>query len=268
MNALFLKYKTLDYVPSLEEEREKIYEYVYITNKLEGNKLTLAQTTSLLDKNSITGENISLHDILEQKGTYKAVTRMLSATIHKEPLSIDLMTELNWLALGSLWKDDNSYISAKDAGQKENEFKTVGNMIRVTAPNGETIDIDPLSTPKNVRENMEDLVENVNNSPKDSITKAAFLAQEIWLHQPFIDGNKRTGRLLVNFLTMKEGFPLFVFNERPANYNSLLIRQYMENKPGLVKDYIRDRLTEEMKNRINQVQKAKQNREKGYRFML
>ncbi len=268
MNPIFLKYKALGYAPSFEEEREKIYEYVYLTNKLEGNKLTLAQTTSLLDKNSITGENISLHDILEQKGMYKAVIRMLNAAVRKEPLSVELMKELNWLALGSLWRDDSSYLSAKNAGQKEGEFKSVDNMIRVTVPNGGNQNIEPLSNYKNVRENMDSLVKTIIDSKKDCITKADFLAQEIWLHQPFIDGNKRTGRLLINFMTMKEGYPFFVFDDRAVNFNNLLAKQYMEKKPGLVKSYIQYRLSEEMKNRIEQVQQAKENKGKGYRYIL
>ena len=268
MNETFSTYKTLNFVPSLEDEKGQIYEYVFVTNKLEGNKLTLAQTVSLLDKGSVTGENISLHDILEQKGMFKAVTRMFNAVKGKEPLSVGLMKELNWLVLGALWKDDSVYLSAKEAGQGVNEFKQAANLIRVTTPDGKTINIEPLSSPENVEQNMKNLVDSVNTSDKDSITKAAFLAQELWLHQPFVDGNKRTGRLLVNFLTLKEGYPFFVFDDRAANYNSLLVGQYIEEKPGLVDDYIRARLDEEMKRRIDQVQSAKQNRGKGYRFML
>jgi Fic family protein len=267
-NLLFEKYKSLNYALSLEDEREKVDQYVYSTNKLEGNKLSLAQTTSLLHDGVVSGENISVHDILEHKGIYKAVVRMLNAVAQKQSLSLDLMIEINWLALGSLWKDESSYLAAKEAGQKENSFKTVNNIIRVKKPNKTFLNIAPLSSPENVYENMGKLIDVVNSSTKSCIEKAAFLSQEIWLHQPFFDGNKRTGRLLINFLTMKEGFPFFVFEDKSLNYNNLLVKQYIEEKPGLVEAYIRERLIEEMTSRLNMVQKAQQNRSKGYRFVL
>ena len=69
-------------------------------------------------------------------------------------------------------------------------------------------------------------------------------------------------------MAMKEGYPFFVFDDRAANYNNLLVQQYMEKKPGLVKSYIRNRLSEEMENRIEQVQQAKRDKGKGYRFIL
>lgn len=91
-------YKKLDRVLSIEEERELLYRYVYTTNKLEGNQLTLAQTTQLLSTDTITGDNVRTFDILEQKGMFKAVTRMLRAVREGETLSIELLLELNWTA--------------------------------------------------------------------------------------------------------------------------------------------------------------------------
>ena len=45
---LLQKYKTLNVIPSLKEEQAQLYEYVYATNRLEGNQLSLLQTTELL----------------------------------------------------------------------------------------------------------------------------------------------------------------------------------------------------------------------------
>ncbi|MBI9060535.1 MAG: hypothetical protein JEZ14_01015 [Marinilabiliaceae bacterium] len=73
MDILLKKYKSINITLSLEEERKKAFEYVYLTNRLEGNKLTLVQTTQLLDTETISGENIRTRDILEQKGMYKAL---------------------------------------------------------------------------------------------------------------------------------------------------------------------------------------------------
>ncbi|MFV0566213.1 MAG: Fic family protein [Flavobacteriaceae bacterium] len=265
LDKIFAEYKKLNVVLSLEDEQALIYDYIYTTNKLEGNKLTLAQTTSIIEKGTVSGEDVSLRDMLEQKGAYKAVKRMLKAVVSKEPLSKELVIELNWLLLESLWKDD-FYLSYKAKGQEPGQLKVASNQIKITLPTGKTEIIQPLSSPENAEQNLIDLINQVNSSTKSIIEKASFLAQEIWLHQPFIDGNKRTGRLFINFLLMKEGYPLFVYEDRSQNYNSLLVEQYMENKPGLIENYIAEKLIDRMQYYIN-IDKNKGSN-LGFRMML
>jgi Fic family protein len=265
-NKILEEYKILGMALSIEEEKELFYKYVYATNKLEGNKLTLSQTTQLLSSDTITGNNIRTSDILEQKGMYKALMRMLKAIREKEALSIELLLELNWLSIGNLWKDDNYYVDAKLKGQTEGTFKISQNQIRITKGGKVLLHQDSLSNPNNAKENTQNIIDTVLKSDKPIIEKAAFLAQEIWLHQPFVDGNKRTGRLLINFLTMIEGFPLFVFEDNSINYNALLVEQYLEKKPGLVMNYIDKRLQSTMKNYIKNYKKP--NKGNGFRMFL
>ena len=266
IDKLLNKYKKLNFSLSIEEEKELMYKYVYATNKLEGNKLSLVQTTQLLSSDTISGENIKFSDVLEQKGMFKALIRMFKAVKNNENLSVELILELNWLILSSLWKNDNSYIDVKLKGQKENEFKISDNVIIIRKSNKTLKRIEPLSSPNNVEENMSLLIEKVNKSNKHIIEKAAYLAQEIWLHQPFLDGNKRTGRLLINFLTIKLGFPLFVFKDESKNYNNILIEQYLEAKPNLITNYINEKLTSKIYYYID-IKKSIRNNS-GFRMIL
>ena len=266
IDQLLEKYIKLNFSLSIEEEKEMMYRYVYATNKLEGNRLSLAQTTELLSSNTISGENVKLSDILEQKGMFKALIRMLKAVKNDEQLSVKLMLELNWLILGQLWKNDDSYIDVKIKGQKEGNFKISSNVIVIRKSGKILKRIEPFSSPENVKQNMNTLVDEVNKSDKHAIEKAAFLAQEIWLHQPFFDGNKRTGRLLVNFLTMKESFPLFVFEQLDENYNNLLVQQYLESKPNLIVNYIREQLSKQINYYLDIKKSTKKNT--GFRMIL
>lgn len=245
---LLEKYKSQNIVFSLEQERELFAKYIHSTNQLEGNNLTLAQTQSIIDNGEVSGDNIKTRDILEQKGTYKALIRMLKAVREKEPLSIELMKELNWLTIGNLFQDDY-YLSYKDKGQNVGGFKVVNNRIQITTPNGITQKIEPLSNPENVSINMQMLIRRIDMSEKNVIEKSSLLAQDIWLNQPFIDGNKRTARLLINFMTMKEGFPLFTYENKGAFFNDMLVTQYTEHKAGLIENFI----TESLENRINEL---------------
>lgn len=263
---LLEKYKEIKMPLSLEEEQSLLFDYVYATNKLEGNRLTLLQTTELFKSDTISGNNIRTSDILEQKGMYKALKRMLVAVKNREELSINLILELNWLCIGSLWNEDY-YLDVKEKGQTAGTFKTSTNVISIKKNNIEIDRITPLSSPENVYQNMTDLIKTVNSSAKNNIEKAVFLAQELWLHQPFVDGNKRTGRLLLNFLLMKEGFPLFTYNDSNSNYNSLLVEQYFESKPDLIKNYIIELLTSKLDFYIKSASKINKNG-KGYRYLL
>jgi len=266
LNKLLKKYKTFPITPSIEEEQSLLYQYVYATNKLEGNQLSLLQTTELFKSDTISGNNIRNLDILEQKGVYRALKRMLLAVKNKEELSIDLLLELNWLCLGGLWNEDY-YVAAKEKGQQINEFKISQNVISIKKNNVEIEKILPLSSPETVLNNMIQLIEKINKSDKNVIDKCVFLAQEIWIHQPFVDGNKRTGRLLINFLLMKENFPLFCFNHETLNYNSLLVEQYYDKKPDLIKNYIVELLSNKIKTDIDSFSKINKDF-KGFRLLL
>jgi Fic family protein len=263
---LLEKYKSLNVIPSFEEEQSQLFEYVYATNRLEGNQLSLLQTTELFKSDTISGNNIRNSDILEQKGMYRALKKMLLAVKNKEELSIKLILEINWLCIGSLWNEDY-YSNAKEKGQLQNQFKVSQNVISIKQNGVEKEKIMPLSSPENVQKNMEAMIENINKSEASVLDKAVFLAQEIWIHQPFVDGNKRTGRLLINFLLMKEGFPLFSYETENQNYNSLLVEQYYESKPDLVKNYIIETLSKKMNNDIEAFSKIKKDF-KGFRLML
>ena len=267
LKNILKQYKKIEFTPSIEDERAEMYQYVYATNKLEGNQLTLSQTTQLLKSDTISGEHIKTSDVLEQKGMYKALSRMLKAVREKEKLSVKLLLELNWLTLSYLWKYDDAYINAKSKGQKEGEFKISKNKIQITKADKVIKEIIPLSEPNNANKNMQHLVETINNSNKNVLEKAVFIAQEIWLHQPFVDGNKRTGRLLINFLTMQEGFPLFSFNLENSNYNSLLVEQYIDGKKDLVLNYITAQLIEKMQTEIHKNKKTKKDNN-GFRMLL
>ena len=272
MKALLEEYKLIKYIPSIEEQQELDYHYVYATNKLEGNELTLVQTTELLSSDTISDSRIKISDILEQKGMYKALLTMKKATLDKTPLSINLIKELNGNILSRLWKDDGQYYAEKASGQKLAEFKISQNRIRIRKGNKVVQIINPKSNPDNVASNMNLLLNTINKSNENTISKAVRLSQEIWIRQPFRDGNKRLGRLLINFLTMKDGYPLFVFDaNKGTSYNTILISEYLDNKTGLLLKHVKQHLSKAINIAIEQtknIEPAKQNRDFGMGLMF
>jgi hypothetical protein len=66
---------------------------------------------------------------------------------------------------------------------------------------------------------------------------------------------------------MKEGFPLFSYNNKKWNYNSLLVEQYYDQKPDLIKNYIVETLTAKLEAAIELNSKIKKNGN-GFRLLL
>ncbi len=265
LKSLLDTYNKLNLALSLEEEEELIANYIYSTNRLEGNKISLAATKSIIQDNIIQGEPISVRDLLEQRGTHRALLRMLKAVNNNESLSIELIKELNWLSIGSLY-NEGFYNSYKRAGQKYGNFKIKNNKIEVILDEKRQI-IEPYSSPQNAELNLKMVLARIENSQDTIVNKASFLAQEIWLQQPFIDGNKRTARLLINFMTMKYGFPLFTYNEKGIYFNDILVRQYFNQEKGLLSKFIKEAIKSRLNQLIEQNKGLKKNR-KGYRFLL
>ena len=73
-----------------------------------------------------------------------------------------------------------------------------------------------------IQPEMERLLENYRNSAGHIITRLARFHIEFEAIHPFIDGNGRTGRLLVNLELMKAGYPPIdiKFADRIAYYNA------------------------------------------------
>ena len=79
------------------------------------------------------------------------------------------------------------------------------------------------SPPHLVEEHLNKLIENFHSSNEDIIKKVAIFHADFEKIHPFPDGNGRTGRLLMNFELMKEGFPITIIKkeDREDYYNAL-----------------------------------------------
>jgi Fic family protein len=241
-------FKKSNFSISIEDERELFYEYIYATNRLEGNALSLVQTREVLENNQVSGQHVKMTDILEQKGMYKALKEVIRASQSDFTLSLEWLVNLNWLILGDVWKDETAYFTSKSKGQKFGELKSVENIIQIQKRSGEKLTIKPLSQVETVKSNLELLISQTNHSQTDIISTSVRLAREICLHQPFIDGNKRIGRLLINLMTMRAGFPLFTYDDL---YNDILVEQYVTQEPNLFENYIEERLVDRMNHLMN-----------------
>lgn len=176
-----------------------ITEYTYNSNAIEGNTLTLRETDLVLRGLTIDKKPLAHH--LEAIGHKEAFDYVVSLVQKNEPLSESIIKNIHYLVLADKKEDRGIY-----------------RKIPVTISGAAHTPVQPyLIQPK-----LGNLLIDYQNNTSHIVTKLARLHIEFEAIHPFIDGNGRTGRLLVNLELMKAGFPPIniKFADRLAYYKA------------------------------------------------
>ena len=186
-------------------------EWTYNSNGIEGNTLTLKETKVVLEGITIGGKSIREH--LEAINHKNAIEYLESLVNEKDRISEWNIKELHQLILKGI---DN-----KNAGKYRNN--------NVFISGAKHIPPEYIKVP----ELMEKLIINYNNWNKNHpIIRAALLHGELVKIHPFIDGNGRTARLIMNMDLMKNGYvPVIIKKEDRLKYYEAL------DKAHTTKDY-------------------------------
>ena len=160
-------------------------EWTYNSNGIEGNTLTLRETQVVLEGITVGGKTLKEH--LEAINHEKAILYLDDLVKEKNPI-----TEWNIKNIHRIVLKD---IDDKNAGRYRTENVTIKGAIHVPP--------DYLKVP----ELMEKLIVNYHSwSSYHPIIIAALLHGELVKIHPFVDGNGRTSRLLMNLDLMNHGF--------------------------------------------------------------
>lgn len=190
--------------PLTEGEAERlteqfVIEYTYNSNAIEGNTLTLRETDLVL--RGLTIDKKPLKDHMEVVGHKEAFDFISELVKDNTPLTENIIKQIHYLVLADK-KDDRG----------------VYRRVPVLIMGAKNEPVQPyLIVPK-----MEQLLLDYKNSTEHIATKMARFHIEFEAIHPFIDGNGRTGRLLVNLELMKAGLPPIdiKFTDRISYYNA------------------------------------------------
>lgn len=163
---------------------EFLTEYTYNSNAIEGNTLTLRETGMVL--RGLTIDRKSLKEHLEVIGHKEAFDYVGYLVGENAPISEKVIKDIHYLVLADKKEDRGVYRRVP---------------VRIMGAAHETVQ------PHLIALKMEELLEQYKNSKEDIVTKLARFHIEFEAIHPFIDGNGRTGRLLVNLELMKAGYP-------------------------------------------------------------
>jgi Fic family protein len=193
--------------PVLKRLKEQFsIEMTYNSNAIEGNRMTLKETALVLREGiTIKGRNLKEH--LEAKNHEEALHFLFEIVDEKAKLTLShlLIRQLHQLVV----KDTEG----ESAGHyRKTDVRILG--AKHQPPPG-----------YEVQSQMTAFLNEIAKPRKgmSSIEAAAWIHHRFVAIHPFEDGNGRTGRLLMNLLLMRQGYPMAIIlkNDRSKYYRAL-----------------------------------------------
>lgn len=199
-------------------------EYTYNSNAIEGNTLTLRETDMVL--RGLTIDSKPLQEHLEAINHKEAFDYVLSLVRDNLELTENIIKQIHSLVLADKRSDRGIY-----------------RHVPVRILGAAHIPVQPYE----IEPKMTELLNWYRGSSDNIISKLAKFHIEFEAIHPFIDGNGRTGRLLINLELMKAGYPPIdiKFADRIAYYEAFdqyHIKGDLSAMETLFANYLNERL--------------------------
>nr|XP_056715505.1 protein adenylyltransferase FICD [Euleptes europaea] len=183
---------------------ESYYHHIYHTVAIEGNTLTLSEIRHIIEtRYAVPGKSlVEQNEVIGMHAAMKYVNATLVSRIGAVTLS-DVL-EIHRRVLG--------YVDPVEAGR----FRTTQVFVGHHLP----------PHPRDVEKQMLEFVQWINSEDAMSLHPVEFAAlahyKLVYIH-PFVDGNGRTSRLLMNLILMQAGYPpITIRKEQRAEYYHVL----------------------------------------------
>lgn len=179
---------------------------------IEGNTISLPATVSIILNGTLPiSSGATVREFYEIENHKQAFSNMLDHLESNDTLSVSIIKELHADLTDRLQYDKGQF--------KKNENQIIGAEFQTASP-GET--------PFLVQQLVDNLEYRLENAAIDEVKLEGILDTHIQFERihPFSDGNGRTGRMLMNYSLLQEGFPpLIIEKEAKAIYIELLAKQ-------------------------------------------
>lgn len=198
--------------------------FSYNTNAIEGSKLNRKEVVNLLEQDKWPDK--SKEDIAEAYGVDEAIRFIRKTDKH---ITIDLMKDIHKIVFKN---------SKKFAGQ----FRKKGQEVVVMTQSGKIVHEGAPQTRINFL--LRELIEWYNKNKKrySALILAAIVHNQFENIHPFVDGNGRVGRILLNNILIKHGLPPININlkKQIEYYNSLQEYENNQNIKPTLELYIKE----------------------------
>ena len=172
-----------------------IANFVFESNALEGNSLTLKNFTDVVFENKV-ANSTDLREVYDAKNSYGVFSRLF---VSRKEITEKFMLDLHQKIMKNI--DDRV------------GYKTIPNVIL-----GRNI---KLTKPENVALEIKNLIKwyDENKNKVYPLELAFRFHHKFELIHPFADGNGRVGRMLLNYILIKQGYyPLIIRKNQRTKY--------------------------------------------------
>ncbi|GHV16999.1 cell division protein Fic [Bacteroidia bacterium] len=191
-------------------------EYTYESNRIEGNSLTLQETALVVNEGVTIGEK-PLREHLEAINHVEAISYIKDIAQDKFEIDERLIKDIHAIILHGIDRDNSG------------RYRTVPVMI-----SGST-HMPP--QPYLIEPQMEASIRTYNDMTENNehpVIIAAYLHDELVKIHPFIDGNGRTSRLLMNLYLLSKGYVIVNLkgdNQSKRHYYEALEKSHTQSDP-------------------------------------
>ena len=192
---------------------------------IEGNTISLPATVSIILNGTLPiSSGATVREFYEIENHKQAFSNMLDHLESNDTLSVSIIKEVHADLTDRLQYDKGQF--------KKNENLIIGAEFQTASPS---------DTPFLVQQLVDNLEYRLENAATDEEKLERILDAHIQFERihPFSDGNGRTGRVIMNYSLLQEGFPpLIIEKETKATYVELLAKQDLDGFMSFAKEIL------------------------------
>ncbi len=182
---------------------------------IEGNTISLPATVSIIVNGTLPmSGKATVREFYEIENHKQAFERVIQHLVNEDSLSIEIIKEIHADLTDRLQYDRGQF--------KKNENMIIGAEFQTASPE---------ETPSLMIQLIDNLAYRLNMAESEDEKLLAILDTHIQFERihPFSDGNGRTGRMVLNYSLLQQGFPpLIIEKETKAEYIEFLGNQDVE----------------------------------------
>jgi Fic family protein len=198
-NRNFLEHDLIQQIEDFNNSKDdftygnRLFFEIYNSNKIEGNSLSRIDTKLLLE-DKIMPEHGKYSDVIESLNLRRALNKFRKINT----LSLELIMDIH----NTITED---LLSSNELGKLRDKKVYITNSLH-TPP-----------VPEEVPNKLLTIINEYNSSNRTLRDMFMFKLRFVEIH-PFIDGNGRTSRLILNGLLENQGFPRIVFRDSDKKF--------------------------------------------------
>jgi Fic family protein len=256
---LTLEYKK-NIVITEDYEKYKLYSLVTGSTQLEGSTLDEIDTQILLD-DGLTAKGKPLEHHLMVKDNYNAMSFAMQQAENKKLFSSEFLKKCNSLNMAQTGQIVNNALGTVDG--REGEYRLVSAFSEALG-----YYLNATKIPQAVNEFCQKFNKKLSENKSDIenlITSFDTHVNLVLIH-PWMDGNKRTSRLIMNFVQKRAELPLTKIHLEESREYLQAIKTVKDTEN--IEEYRKFMCKQHIKTMENEIEEFKKNQKKGFKLKI